>query len=104
MSPRGPPIATRCACVDLSEGACVRVNGDIFMYADVHDLMYARYVRASVYAHACLHACMYVCMHSTDTCTHTRTCMPAYLANPCIHKHINVQKQQLADGKACMLQ
>ena len=52
MSPRGPPIATRCACVDLSEGACVRVNGDIFMYADVHDLMYARYVRASVYAHA----------------------------------------------------
>ena len=37
-------------CAFVCMCACELV--DIFMYADVYDLMYARYVRASVYAHA----------------------------------------------------
>ena len=71
MSPRGPPIATRYACVHLSEGACVhlcacvRKRVDIFMYAVVYDLMDARYLHArwqSPYASVCVCVCTFVHM------------------------------------------
>ena len=84
MSPRGPPIATRYACVHLSEGACVhlcacvRKRVDIFMYAVVYDLMDARYLHASVYAHACLHACVHVCIRRIHAHIHEHACLPIW--------------------------